>query len=106
MFGSVTWWLFFNDGYHALDCLDDNRDGVLTGSELKGISVWFDINSNGQSEPGEIKSLDELEIISISVKSTGTENGWPTNKTGIKLKTGRTIETYDWIAKPLEESKK
>jgi hypothetical protein len=106
MFGSVTWWLFFNDGYHALDCLDDNRDGALTGSELRGISAWFDVNSNGQSEPSEIKSLDELGIVSISVKSTGTENGWPANKNGITLKTGRTIETYDWIAEPIKESKK
>ncbi|MBN1972996.1 MAG: hypothetical protein JW787_05115 [Sedimentisphaerales bacterium] len=98
MFGSVTWWLFFNDGYHALNCLDDNRDGALNGSELEGISVWFDTNSNGKSEPVEIKSLDELGIISISTKSTSTENGWPTNKTGIKLTTGKTIPTYDWIA--------
>lgn len=98
MFGSVTWWLFFNDGYHALDCLDDNRDGTLSGSELAGISVWFDTNSNGKSEPGEIKSLDELGIISISTKSTSTENGWPANKTGIKLTTSKTIPTYDWIA--------
>jgi hypothetical protein len=106
MFGSVTWWLFFNDGYHALDCLDDNRDGALTVSELKGISVWFDINSNGQSEPSEIKSLDELGIVSISVKSTGTENGWPANKTGMKLKTGQNIATYDWIAKPVDSPAK
>jgi tetratricopeptide (TPR) repeat protein len=106
MFGSVTWWLFFNDGYHALDCLDDNRDGALTGNELKGISVWFDVNSNGQSEPAEIKSLDELEIVSISVKSTGTENGWPANKTGIKLKNGQTIASYDWIAQPVDSNVK
>jgi hypothetical protein len=102
MFGSVTWWLFFNDGYHALDCLDDNRDGTLSGTELKGISVWFDTNSNGKSELGEIKSLEEIGIISISTKSTSTENGWPANKTGIKLKTGQTIPTYDWIAKPIK----
>ncbi len=101
MFGSVTWWLFFNDGYHALDCLDDNRDSVLSGNELKGISVWFDTNSNGKSESGEIKSLEELGIISISTKSTSTENGWPANKTGITLKTGQIIPTYDWIAKPI-----
>jgi hypothetical protein len=105
MFGSVTWWLFFNDGYHALDCLDDNRDGALTGNELKGISAWFDVNSNGQSESAEIKSLDELGIVSISVKSTSTENGWPANKTGIKLNNGQTIATYDWIAQPIKESK-
>ncbi len=99
MFGSVTWWLFFKDGYHALDCLDDNRDGLLSGTELEGISVWFDLNSNGKSESGEIKSLDELGIVSISTKSTGTENCWPVNKKGITLKTGQTIPTYDWIAK-------
>jgi hypothetical protein len=102
LFGSVTWWLFFNDGYHALDCLDDNRDGTLSDTELKGISIWFDTNSNGKSESGEIKSLEELGIISISTKSTSTENGWPANKTGIKLKTGQTIQTYDWIATPLK----
>ncbi len=101
MFGSVTWWLFFNDGYHALDSLDDNRDGRLSGTELKGIAVWFDTNSNGKSEQGEIKTLDELGIISISTKSTSIENGWPANRKGIKLKTGRTIPTYDWIASPM-----
>jgi hypothetical protein len=106
MFGSVTWWLFFKDGYHALDSLDDNRDGALTGKELAGISVWFDANSNGQSEPGEVKSLDEVGIESISVKSTGTENGWPANKTGITLKNGRTIATYDWLAEPIKSPKK
>lgn len=100
MFGSVTWWLFFNDGYHALDSLDDNRDGTLSDTELKGISVWFDTNSNGKSEQREIKSLDEFGIVSISTKSTTTENGWPANKTGIKLKTGESIPTYDWIATP------
>ncbi len=100
LFGSVTWWLFFNDGYHALDCLDDNRDSTLSGDELKGISVWFDANSNGKSENEDIKSLEELGIVSISTKSTSTENGWPANKTGIKLKTSQTIPTYDWIAKP------
>jgi len=100
LFGSVTWWLFFNNGYHALDCLDDNRDGFLGGKELKGISVWFDTNSNGKSEKEEIKSLEELGIISISTKATSTENGWPANKTGITLKSGQTIPSYDWIAKP------
>jgi hypothetical protein len=100
LFGSVTWWLFFKDGYHALDCLDDNRDGALSSSELTGISAWFDTNSNGKSEKTEIKTLEELGIVSISTKSTETENGWPTNKTGITLMSGKTIPTYDWIASP------
>jgi hypothetical protein len=102
MFGSVTWWLFFADGYHALDCLDDNRDGQLSDNELAGISVWFDSNCNGNSEQGEIRPLQELQIVSISTKSTGIENGWPVSKSGLTLKDGRTIPTYDWIAAPLD----
>jgi hypothetical protein len=50
LFGSVTWWLFFPNGYRAMDMLDDNRDGFLTYGEFDGISVWFDRNSNGRSE--------------------------------------------------------
>ena len=104
LLGSVTWWLFFKDGYHALDCLDDNRDRILSGNELTGISVWFDTNSNGKSEQEEIKSLEELGITSISTESTSTENGWLANKTGIKLKNTQTIPTYDWIAVPIKEN--
>jgi tetratricopeptide (TPR) repeat protein len=36
LFGTVTWWMFWNDGDHALDALDDERDGRLRGAELHG----------------------------------------------------------------------
>ena len=54
LFGSVTWWMFWRDGYHALNALDDDRDGLLRGAELQGLAVWFDRNSNGVSEFGEV----------------------------------------------------
>jgi hypothetical protein len=103
MFGSVTWWLFFEDGYHALDALDDSRDGFLTGSELEGIRVWFDRNCDGISRPDEVVSLAELGIISISTKVSGIDGGCPMSVSGIRLSDGRTLPTYDWLTRPEEE---
>jgi hypothetical protein len=98
LFGSVSWWLFFPDGYHALDALDDNRDGVLTGDELCGISVWFDRNSNGKSEPGEVLSAEQLQIVSLATRSSGRDGNCPMNGLGLTLADGRVLATYDWIA--------
>lgn len=39
LFGTATWWMLFPDAYAALDALDDNRDGWLTGKELLGLAV-------------------------------------------------------------------
>jgi hypothetical protein len=102
MFGSVTWWLFFRDGYHALDVLDDNRDGELTGTELEGISVWFDRDCDGESGQGEVVSLRELQIVSISTKATGKAQGCPISASGIRLSDGRTLPTYDWLTSPVK----
>ena len=102
LFGSVSWWLFFTDGYHALDALDDNRDGVLSGYELKGISVWFDRDCDGKSDPGEVLPIERLPIVSIATKSTGKDGISPMNKSGLTLMDGRTFPTYDWIVSRVE----
>ncbi|HZV35869.1 MAG TPA: hypothetical protein VFB72_14935, partial [Verrucomicrobiae bacterium] len=57
MFGNVTFWIFWRNGYDALRALDDNGDGVLSGDELRGISVWEDSNGNGICEPGEVRPI-------------------------------------------------
>ncbi|MEK6704101.1 MAG: hypothetical protein AABZ53_17735, partial [Planctomycetota bacterium] len=62
LFGSVSWWIFFDTGYAAMDALDDNRDGCLAGDELKGLAVWFDRNSDGISDAGEVLSVESLGI--------------------------------------------
>ncbi len=98
LFGSVSWWLFFRNGYEALDALDDNRDGKLTGRELDGIAAWFDTNSNGISDPGEIIPLTNLQIASISCRATTITDGYPANPAGLTMTDGRTLPTYDWIA--------
>jgi len=98
LFGSVTWWLFFPNGYRAMDILDDNRDGYLTDGEFKGISVWFDRNSDGRSDDGEIVSVENLGISAIATRPNGCDGESPMNTSGLRLKNGLTLPTYDWIA--------
>jgi hypothetical protein len=57
MFGNVSFWRFWQNGYEALRSLDDNGDGQLTGVELAGLALWHDINGSGCSEPGEVRPL-------------------------------------------------
>lgn len=104
LFGSVTWWLFFEDGYHALDALDDSRDGALTGAELDGICVWFDRDSDGKSGPGEVRPVSACGIASLATKATGHDQGCPMSLNGLTLTDGRTLPTYDWIASPIESA--
>jgi len=85
-------------GYRALDMLDDDRDGFLAVGELKGISVWFDRNSYGRSDSGEVVSLESLGIMAVGTRSTGCDGKSPMHASGIRLRDGRTLPSYDWIA--------
>lgn len=105
LFGSVTWWLFFPNGYRAMDILDDNRDGFLSHGELDGISVWFDRNSNGCSDTGEIVPVIDLGITRIATRPNGFDGKSPMHTSGLQLKDGRTLPTYDWIAPSVSSSK-
>ncbi len=100
LFGSVSWWLFFADGYRALDALDDNRDGTLTGAELIGIAVWNDRNSNGKSEPGEVTDITQTPITAVATRPSGKVGRVMFNRSGIKLNNGRALASYDWVVSP------
>lgn len=100
LFGSVTWWLFFSDGYEALRCLDDDGDGQLDPCELHGVGVWFDRNSNGVSDAGEVISAEQYGITRLVARSTEVVEGCPSNRGGLSLRDGRVLPTYDWIVKP------
>jgi len=76
---------------------------VLTGGELTGIRVWFDRYGNGESGQGEVVSLKELQIVSISTKASGDDCGFPMSVSGIVLSDGRTMPTYDWLTWPLTD---
>jgi hypothetical protein len=100
LFGSVTWWMFWADGYRALDALDDNRDGRLSGDELRGLAVWRDRNSDGVSGPGEVVPVESLGVESIEVRATSREGASPSNPRGARLAGGRELPTYDWVIEP------
>ena len=105
LFGSVTWWMFFDDGYAALDALDDNRDGWIRGPERRGLAVWFDRNSNGVSEAGEVQPLAAHGIAALAVRATGVEDGCPAAPNGLVLGDGTVLPTYDWITSPAPDQR-
>ena len=63
---NVTWWLFWKNGYEPLRARDDNADGRIAGKELDGLAIWRDANTNGVSEPGEVRPVVEWRIVSLS----------------------------------------
>jgi hypothetical protein len=100
MFGSVTFWLFWENGYHALRSLDDNGDGALEGKELEGLALWRDANSNGIAEQDEVKPLGDWGIVSLSCrheKSTTNPAYVATSPEGVTFADGRTRPTYDVV---------
>ena len=89
LFGSVSWWLFFRNGYEALDALDDNRDGSLAGTELKGIAAWFDADSDGRSDPGEVTPVERLGVVALSTQVTSYDGDSPMSDRGVTMADGR-----------------
>ena len=62
----------WGNGYEALALLDSNRDGKLSGKELKDLALWFDQNRDGVSQPGEVKSLSALGVTALYYKPDRT----------------------------------
>ena len=61
-------------GFQALAQLDSNGDGIVDASDtlFDGLVVWHDLNSDGISQAGEMRSLADVGIASISVQATTT----------------------------------
>ena len=103
MFGGVTFWMFWNNGYEALRSLDDNGDGVLTGEELKGLAIWRDVNKNGISESGEVFTLAYWGITAISceyARDSNTKHQIAWSACGVTFKDGTIRPTYDIVLHP------
>jgi hypothetical protein len=66
LFGNVTFWAFWENGYHALRAMDDDGDGEISGREREGLALWHDRNSNGLSDRGEVRPLTAWGIASLS----------------------------------------
>jgi hypothetical protein len=97
MFGNVTFWIFWPNGYEALAALDDNGDGVLSGAELRGLAIWNDRNRDGVSDPCEVTPVEELGIGVISCGSQVDANDMHWNPAGVIFTNGTFRASYDWI---------
>lgn len=72
-----------SSGFSALADLDDNAnesddaigDGIIDekDADFENLRVWIDVNHNGITDEGELKTLDELEIASISLNHVQTD---------------------------------
>jgi hypothetical protein len=98
LFGNVTFWMFWENGYEALRALDDNGDGRLAGGELAHLAIWRDSNSNGTSEAGEVKPLAEWGIVQLSTAYEPEDEGdvfIASSRAGVTFADGSTRATYD-----------
>jgi hypothetical protein len=108
LFGNHTFGKKWKDGYEALASLDtEKKDGWLEGKELDSIALWFDHNRDGVSQSSEIKSLKEVGITAIGVrsdrrdaktKSVFASKGFKRTVDG-KEYVGRSV---DWFGAPVE----
>jgi len=105
LFGSVTFWVFWHNGYEALGALDDDGDGVLTGKELRGLALWEDRDSNGISAPDEVIPLAAAGVTALSTESVRHGTGIPYSPSGVRFLDGSFRPTYDWTTTPLADSK-
>jgi hypothetical protein len=103
LFGDATWWMFFRNGYEALDALDDDRDGWLAGGELAGLALWRDADSDAVSDPGEVEDLACLGVTALATRSDTLDGLAPGATRGAWLADGRCLPTWDWVAEPMPE---
>lgn len=75
IFGQHTFGKKWRDGYEALASLDKDGDKKLQGDELKNLSLWFDSNRDGVSQPGEVKRLADVNVTGIFVTPDTREEG-------------------------------
>lgn len=88
----------FINGYEKLRSLDADENGVLENSELAGLSVWQDKNTNAKLDAGEMKSLEELKITQISVEHD--------NFVSSCVMDGQDVTMWDWYPSIFEVKKK
>jgi len=104
MFGSFSFFLFWDNGYEALSALDDNHDGKLQGAELQNLAIWQDLNRDGKSDKSEVRSLIDLGVTSLSCSCTLNSDGLLSSERGVMFSSGETRNTYDFILQETSRS--
>jgi hypothetical protein len=97
LFGSVTFWIFWPDGYAPLAALDNDRDGFLRDTELRGLMLWQDRNRNGVSETEELIPVEDAGIEAIACSARKHESGFQWNPAGVIYRNGTSRPSYDWV---------
>jgi len=100
LFGNVTFWCFWDNGYQALSALDNNHDGQLTGAELQHLALWHDANGNGVADPGEVQPLTAYDITALSCRyeiDATHPDRIPFSAAGVTFGNGETRPTWDLI---------
>ena len=85
----------YDNGYEKLSLYDNNEDNLINGSELNGLSVWQDANSNGIADANEVKTVQELGITEIAVTP---DNNFISSFT----MNGNTNKMWDWWPNAME----
>jgi hypothetical protein len=99
LFGNVTFWLFWKNGYQALASLDDDANGELTGPELRHLAIWHDVDGDGRSDPGEVKPLSAYGIVALSCEWVDGDGARvaAVSPRGVRFSDGHARPTYDVI---------
>ena len=102
LFGTVTFWNVWTDGYEPMRALDDDGDGELRGRELRHLAVWRDADRDGDSDRGEVRPLAEYGIVGLGLQASRGDGIFAAaqSEAGLRLATGRTRPTYDLILRP------
>ena len=103
MFGNVSFWCFWQNGYQALASLDNNHDGSLQGAELAGLGLWHDRNMNGVCDAGEVRPLAAYQIVALSTRyeidgDHSDRIAWSFQ--GVTYSDGRTRPSFDLVLQP------
>ena len=98
LFGNVTFWAFWQNGYHALRALDDDGDGRVRGAERTGLALWHDRNLDGVSDRGEVRPLADWGIVELSTDyrlDPTHPHEIPWSPEGVRFSNGTVRPTFD-----------
>ncbi len=92
----------WRDGYAALESLDHNGDGEISGSELEPLALWFDRGADAVADTGEVRPLRETGVTKLfltdrtedkATRNIHVKRGFAALTDG-KEKIGETVDWY------------